>query len=79
MRYTTPQPLILLGPGGSETPILAERITVTIPDQPDNRREISYSVIVDQPGKLPGMGTYRMLREQADELLELIGLSPVET
>jgi len=75
MRYTTPQQLIWTERDGSERPIFAERITVTIPDQPDSSRKISYYIIVDQPGRQSGWATCRMPHEQANELLKLAGFS----
>ena len=76
MRYTTPQPLIWTDiAAGTRKQVFAERITVTIPDTPDNGRELSYYVIVDKPGEQPGMLTFQMPREQADELLKLAGFS----
>jgi len=76
MKYTTPQPLTWTDIAvGTQEQVFAERITVTIPDQPDSSREISYYVIVDKPGKQPGMITLQMPRDQANELLELAGFS----
>lgn len=75
MRYTTPQLLIWTERDGSKTPAFAERITVTIPDQPDSSRKISNYIIVDKPGKQPGMITLQMPQDQANELMELAGFS----
>ena len=76
MRYTTPKPMNWTERDGSKIPIFAERITATIPDQKDSGRNLAYYLIVDQPGKQPGMATLTMPREQADELLKLAGCSP---
>lgn len=78
MRYTTPHLLIWTEQDGSKIPVFAERITVTIPDQPDSGRKISSYIIVDKPEKRLGMVTLQMPRKQANELLKLAGLNPIE-
>ncbi|MDE2444065.1 MAG: hypothetical protein O0X49_06740 [Methanocorpusculum sp.] len=78
MRYTTPHLLNWTEQDGSKIQIFAERITVTIPDQPDSGRKMSYYIIVDKPEKRLGMVTLQMPREQANELLKLAGLNPIE-
>ncbi len=76
MTYTTPQPLIWTDIAvGTQEQVFAERITVTIPDQPDSDRKISSYIIVDKPEKRLGMVTLQMPREQANELLKLAGFS----
>jgi hypothetical protein len=75
MRYTAPHLLIWTEQDGSKIPVFAERITVTIPDQPDSSRKISSYIIVDKPEKRLGRVTFQMPREQANELLELAGFS----
>lgn len=80
MRYTTPKQLNWTERDGTIRPIFAERITVTIPDQPDSGRKLSYYIIVQTSEKRPDLQAYlQMPREQANKLRELIGKKPITT